>query len=233
MTDEQATVAGGGLDAIAQRIRRELAAKSAARDQALADSRELVRDCSLAIRAVHRGEAELAESFLTAAGDLAAKMALDLTPHPDLYAAGYVQDGLKEYAEATAVYALVKSLPLPEPESIQVPYAAYLNGLAEAIGELRRYILDALRRGDFSRCEQMLQAMDDIYTVLVTMDFPDALTSNLRRSTDVARGITEKTRGDLTYALRQRDLEESLHAFELRLEGVDGARQAPDTLELE
>ena len=77
-------------------------------------------------------------------------------------------------------------------------------------GELRRFILDSLRRDDFSRCEQLLDVMDEIYTILVTMDFPDAVTRGLRRNTDMVRGVLERTRGDLTVALRQRRLEEKL-----------------------
>ena len=93
------------------------------------------------------------------------------------------------------------------PESCRWALRPYLGGLADTVGELRRYILDRLRRDDFTRCEQTLEAMDEIYTILVTMDFPDAVTRGLRRSTDMVRGILERTRGDLTVALRQQRLE--------------------------
>jgi translin len=210
------------LDAIAARIRSELTVKSAARDKALGESRELIRHCSLAIRAIHRGEFAAAEPLLAAAWTLVLALQSDLATHPDLYSAGYVQDALKEYAEARSVLALVLGQPVPDPEAIRVPFPAYLNGLAEAVGELRRYVLDSLRRGDDSRLEGILRCMDEIYTVLVSMDYPDALTANLRRTTDVTRGIIEKTRGDLTYAQQQRSLERSLHAFELRVLGQVG-----------
>jgi translin len=207
------------LDAIAARIRSELTVKSAARDKALGESRELTRHCSLAIRAIHRAEFAAAEPFLAAAWSLVLTLQRDLAPHPDLYSAGYVQDALKEYAEARCVLALVLGQPVPDPVAIRVPSPAYLNGLAEAVGELRRYVLDSLRRGDDSRLEGILRNMDEIFTVLVSMDYPDALTANLRRTTDVTRGIIEKTRGDLTYAQQQRSLERSLHSFELRVLG--------------
>lgn len=210
------------LDGIAARIRAELAVKNAARDKALGESRELIRHCSLAIRAIHRAEYAASEPLLAAAWNLVQTLQSDLAPHPDLYSAGYVQDALKEYAEARSVLALVLGQPVPDPEEIHVPSPAYLNGLAEAVGELRRYVLDSLRRGDDSRLESILRSMDEIYTVLVSMDYPDALTANLRRTTDVTRGIIEKTRGDLTYAQQQRSLERSLHAFELRIIGCCG-----------
>ena len=226
MTDAQATppeaareMSGSipNLDAIAARIRSELTVKSVARDKALGESRELTRHCSLAIRAIHRAEFASAEPLLAAAWNLVRTLQSDLNAHPDLYSAGYVQDALKEYAEARSLLALVLGQPVPDPEAIRVPSPAYLNGLAEAVGELRRYVLDSLRRGDDSRLEGILRSMDEIYTVLVSMDYPDALTANLRRTTDVTRGIIEKTRGDLTYAQQQRSLERSLRAFELRV----------------
>ncbi len=204
------------LDAIADKIRQDFTIRNAARDRALTASRELVRLCSLSIRAVHRAEFGQATALLAQASALAEEMARALEGMPDIYYAGYVQDALKEVAEAKAFYALVAGQPLPDPDDIHVGYASYLNALGEAVGELRRYILDALRQGKSERCEEILQHMDDIYSVLVTMDFPDAITGNLRRTTDVTRSIMEKTRGDLTFALRQDNLERAL----ARLEGA-------------
>ncbi|MFC1861645.1 hypothetical protein ACFLYL_05195 [Chloroflexota bacterium] len=99
---------------------------------------------------------------------------------------------------------------------LEIESAAYLNGLGEAVGELRRYLLDSMRHGDLSRGEELLFAMDDIYSVLVTMDFPDAITGGLRRTTDNVRGILEKTRGDLTLAFQQKNLENQLIDFQQR-----------------
>ena len=126
------------------------------------------------------------------------------------FACRFVHDAQKEFAEASTTLALVTGKPLPEPETIGVSYAAYLNGLGEAVGELRRYLLDSLRRNDLSRCEELLAIMDDVYSVLITMDFPDGITYGLRRTSDAVRGILEKTRGDLTLVLRQKELEEKL-----------------------
>jgi translin len=209
------------LDAIAERIRQDFTATNAARDRALTASRELVRLCSLSIRAVHRAEFAETEKLLVQAETLVSELTDLLKGLPDIYQAGYVQDALKEFAEAKSVYALVSGRPLPDPDEIRVGYAPYLNGLCEAVGELRRYILDALRQGRTDRCEEILQHMDDIYSVMVTMDFPDAITGNLRRTTDVTRGIMEKTRGDLTTALRQDNLEKALAAFEARIGAAD------------
>jgi translin len=207
------------LEAIEAWARLQLEQRNAARERALSDSRELIRHCANSIRAVHRGELERATELREAARRLSEKLTADLAEFQDLYFTGYVQDAQKEYAEACATYALVAREALPTPDQIGVAVAPFLNGLAESVGELRRYILDQLRRGSTERAEEILARMDEIYALLVTMDYPDALTGGLRRTTDVTRGILEKTRGDLTFALRQRDLEQALARFEQRARG--------------
>jgi translin len=207
------------LDAISEKIRKNFVTKNTARDTALGSSRELIRHCSLAIRATHRAEYADAAQLLARTRDVAAQMKATVAAYPDLYFTGYVQDALKELAEAHIVHALVTDAPLPDPDALGVDYAAYLNGLGEAAGELRRYTLDIIRHGDSARCEKMLGAMDDIYSLLVTMDFPDALTGGLRRTTDMVRGVLERTRGDLTVAVRQEKLEQTLREFEGKFGG--------------
>ena len=209
------------LEAIIEQAQVYLEAKNVARDQALARSRQLIRHCALAIRAVHRGEREQATELLSTAGEAARHMVGDLADHPDLYHAGYTQDALKEFVEASVTEALITGRPLPMPEELDVLPATYLNGLAEAMGELRRYILDVLRRGQVGRCEEMLQVMQDVYSVLVTIDYPDALTGGLRRTTDMVRGVLERTRGDLTVAARQEAMQHALHQFEERMLSCD------------
>ena len=205
------------IEEIADRIRRSLDARTAARDGALAQTRRLVRHCANAIRAVHRNEQPLAQENLDQARELVKSLQASLTGYPDLYFAGYTQDALKEYAEANIVYALLLNDHLPEPEDLGLEYATYLQGLAEAVGELRRRCLDLLRQGHSSDAERLLNYMDDIYAILITMDYPDAITGGLRRLTDMVRGVTERTRGDLTISLRQEQLERSLRRVEEQL----------------
>jgi translin len=199
------------------RIRDAFEAKNAARDRALARSRELIRFCSLSIRATHRHEFPEAGALLVQARALAAAMTSDLAAYPDLYHAGYTEDALKEVAEAHIVFALVQHGALPNPEALGIPHAAYLGGLAEAAGELRRFILDLDRQERLDEAEALFVYMDDIYTELVTIDFPDAITGGLRRQTDMVRGVVERTRGDLTAARRQRKLEQALRDFERQI----------------
>jgi translin len=205
------------LDLIAEKIRKNFETKNAARDGALAASRELIRHCALSIRATHRAEYAEAVQLLGRTREIAAEMKARVAAYPDLYFTGYVQDALKELAEAHIVHALVTDQKIPDPDELGVDYAAYLNGLGEAAGELRRYVLDLVRHGWSDRCEKILGAMEDIYSLLITMDFPDALTGGLRRTTDMVRGVLERTRGDLTIAARQEKLEARLKEFEGKL----------------
>jgi len=202
------------LAQIIEDIRGEFTAKNQVRDATLNRSRELIRCCALSIRAIHRHEWPEAEQMLATARQAAAVMTADLTSYADLYDAGYTQDALKELVEAHTLFAFVRGGDLPGPAELGVPSAAYLNGLAEAASELRRFTLDLIRLGRSSEGEPYLARMDDVYSHLVTMDFPDALTGGLRRTTDVLRGVLERTRGDLTVAVRQEELETALLAFE-------------------
>jgi len=205
------------LEAIAREIRAALDAKNAARDTALVRCRELTRLCALSIRAVHREDYEEGGRLLEEARKAAFILQTDLAPFPELLYAGYTQDALKEWVEAAVVYAIVTARPLPGPRELHVSEAAYLNGLAEAATELRRRILDLIRTDRFGEAERLLQAMDEIYEVLITMDYPDALTGNLRRATDVVRGTLERTRGELTLSLREHRLQQALQRMEARM----------------
>jgi translin len=205
------------LNAIVEDVRAHLDAKHAAREQALALCRDALRHSANAIRAVHRADFPAAEDLLAQAKGMLEQAAKALADHPDIFYAGFVHNAQKEFAEGRLTLALVSGRPLPSPAELGVDHPAYLNGLGEAVGELRRYLLDSLRGGDIGRCETVLAAMDDIYAVLVTMDYPEAITAGLRRTTDAVRGILERTRGDLTIALVQRNLERRLEKFEGRL----------------
>lgn len=206
------------LEKIGEQIRQHLEEKNTVRDRALQRSRTLIRHCSVAIRAIHRGERTLAKEHLEKAGELHETLRDELAPYPDLYHAGYTMSALKEYAEANIVYALLGGESLPDPDTLGVEYAAFLGGLGEAVGEMRRRVLDILRHDSVEEAERLLSAMEDIYGLLVTMDFPDSLTGNLRRITDMVRGVTERTRGDLTTSLQQHALKKALEAVEKKLD---------------
>ena len=198
------------LQSLGRAAQEHLAAKHAARERALPKSRSAIRLCANAIRAVHRDELDNSTQLLEQAGKLLAEMAADLHDHLDIFHAGFVADAQKEYTEAALTSALIRREALPSPADLGVEWAPYLNGMGEAIGELRRYILDRMRLGKLEGCEALLADMDEIFAILITLDYPDAITGNLRRTTDSARGILEKTRGDFTLGTTQARLVQAL-----------------------
>lgn len=211
------------LSATIERIRTALEQKNAARDAAYNRSRQLTRFCANAIRAAHRADWGQAHFLLTEAHRAAKELVENLANYPDLYYAGYTQDALKEWVEAECTCALIADQPLPTPEELEVEQATYLNGLAEAASEMRRHVLDLMREDELDRAEEILLTMDGIYSVLVTVDFPDAITGGLRRRMDSLRGVLERTRGDLTIGMRQDRLRRALQEFEKKV-NPDGQR---------
>lgn len=211
------------LDEISEDLRRRFDDLMQARERALPASRRAIRSCANAIRAIHRSEFDVAERLMSEARSAIDEGLAAVEAHPEIRYAGYLQDAQKEYAEARITEAVVTGTgALPTPEELGVEDAPYLNGMAEAIGEARRYILDLLRHGRVAEGEAALNAMDDMYYVLVSMDYPDAITQNLRRSTDVARSLIEKTRGDLSVARVSQDLHDALERHAKDVLGDDG-----------
>jgi len=198
------------LGDIAEQVRQILSVRDGAREKILPLCRDVIRHCSQAIRAVHRQEFDDAEKLLRKAHSLLREAEGVVISNNELSNAGFIRDAQKELAEGRITLALVTGKPLPGPAELAVDAAAYLNGLGEAVGEIRRYLLDGMRRGDLTRGEELLSSMDDIYSVLVTMDFPDAITGGLRRTTDMVRGVLERTRSDLTLVMRQKELENKI-----------------------
>jgi len=198
------------LENIAEGIRRDFTELDAAREKALPCCREVIRNCSQAIRAVHRQEFDQAAELLKTVRSLLNEAEGTVADYDELNYTGFFRDAQKEYAEGSTLLSVVNGKPIPSPEELGIDNAAYLNGLGEAAGELRRYLLDSMRQGDVSRGEELLLVMDDIYSVLITIDFPDAITGGLRRTTDMVRGVLERTRSDLTLIVRQKDLENRL-----------------------
>ena len=205
---------------IVEELREEFTTINALRDETLQRSRMLVRSCAHAIRAIHRHEWEEADTLLAQARAEAVEMVAPLENFPTLYYTGYTQDALKELVEAHLVYAVVQGSPIPTPKELAVPAPAYLKGMSEAGTEMRRFVLDLMRRGKIKDAEPYLDFMDDVYSLLTTVDFPDAVTMGLRRQTDVLRSVLERTRGDLTMGIRQDQMQAALQKFEVHLANV-------------
>jgi len=204
----------GNLEEILETIRTHLEDKDAARELALVGSRKVIRLCAEATREMHREEWPQAEKQLGDSRQVLSEIEARLQQHQDVLHTGFVQDAQKEYAEARLALAVIRGQPIPGPAELGVPEAPYLNGMAEAIGEIRRRIIDLLRDGKVDNCVGLLETMSDFYAAIVTFDYPDAVLMGLRRRTDIARSLIEKTRHDLTTAIRQEKLEASLRRLE-------------------
>lgn len=214
------------LQTVVDAVREELTTISSLRDRTLAQSRALTRSCAQSIRAIHRHEWVEAEAMLAQARSDAAAMVQPLGATPTVYHAGYTQDALKELVEAHAVYAVVRGHALPTPSEMYVTGATWLRGLSEAATESRRFVLDLMRRGHVQEVEPLLEFMEEVYSHLVAVDFPDAVTDGLRRYTDVLRNVLERTRGDVTLAVRQDQMRAALQSFEGRLDASLGTSLA-------
>lgn len=212
------------LEEIVATIDRRLESKYEVREEMLVLSRKIIQHASRAIRAIHRGEFDRAREILADAEEFVIRMKEQAQSYPDLLYAGYSQDAQKEYAEAHLTVAFILDDELPLPEELGVDDAPYLNALAEAGTEMRRTVLDLIRHtDDLDTVDRLLEGMEDVYSQLQTVDYPSAITNNLRRSNDILRSVLERTRGDVTTTVRQQELQAALRDFEARLATiVDG-----------
>lgn len=200
------------LDALEAEVRNELDEKFAARELALQNCRKIIQAASKAIRALHRGDVETADRLLASGRALIEEAEAPLADHQDIYHAGFFYDAVKEYAEAELTKALVLEKPLPLPSELGLHAVPYLKGLGEAVGEMRRRLLDKLRTGELSDAETTFRRMETIHELLAALDYPDGMTSQLRRTTDVARSLIERSRADLTTTIVQERLRRQLEA---------------------
>ena len=205
------------FEQLTDNVHQDFEARHQVREDALKQTRRLTRLAANAIRAIHRDERENAEENMVEAGKIVSGLLKSLGDFPEFYFSGYTQDALKEYIEARLTINLLEDIPLPSPEELKMEYSTYLKGMAETIGEMRRRCLDILRQGYSDEAERLLDLMDEIYAILVTIDYPDAITHGLRRQTDLVRGIIERTRADLTMSLREQHMQQALRDFEDRI----------------
>jgi translin len=206
------------LEEISARIRENFEAKDSIREEGLKISREVVRECRTASFALHGQDFEKADKSIKTAGQALEKLEALFEGHADIYHAGFVEHAQQEYSEVSVLSNLLKEEEkIPSPEELRVEYAAYLNGLGDVVGELRRHVLDLIREESFEKAEVFLGIMENIHEVLMGFDYPDAITGGLRRKTDVSRSLIEKTRGDVVNAIGQKKLETAMRNLEYRL----------------
>jgi translin len=195
---------------LSDEVRSVLDTRFAARERAITESRKVIRAAANAIRALHRSEWDEAEALITQSGEILAGIGDSLAESPELRMHAVVFDAEKEYAEARITQAVFTGAEIPSFRSVGVDAVAYLHGLGEAVGEMRRRMLDLLRGDQLETAERVLEEMDRIVDLLAQMDYPDGMTSGLRRTTDVARSLVERSRSDLTVTVVQDRLRRDL-----------------------
>ncbi|MEZ5334196.1 MAG: haloacid dehalogenase [Methanolobus sp.] len=198
------------INSISCMIKDNFEEKDKARESALAISRDVVRNCRTAMYKIHNRNFNAALLSIEKAKEMLDQIDAGLLNHPDIYYSGFLEHAQQEYVECVVIYNILSTnteTKLPDPEELKVSDVAYLNGLGDVSGELRRHILDLIRKDNPDEGETYLQLMEEIYNCLMMFDYPDSMTHGLRRKTDVTRSIIEKTRGDLTNAIRQQKLE--------------------------
>ena len=200
------------LESISKAMLEEMEDKDRAREEAFRQSRKVIRLCSSSIRSVHRGNLESALRLMQEAGEDLDGIREALTEHQDIRYAGFVDAAEQEYAEARNVYSVIAAHMILKPEEVGVEGINYLCGLGDLSGELRRHILDLIRTGRAVEGERFLEMMEEIYSLLMLFDYPDAVTRGLRRKSDLARSMLERTRGDLTNALELAEVQKLLRA---------------------
>jgi len=205
------------FEELSETVRQDFERRHQVREKALRLARELTTRSAHAIRAIHRGEVEEAEANMQEARSIVDELKKSVEQDAEIYYSGYTQDAIKEFVEARLTINMIQNKPLALPAELGVECAPYLNGLAESTGELRRRCLDILRQGYSDDAERLLNLMDEIYSLLVTVDYPDAITHGLRRQTDLVRSIVERTRADITTSLGEQRLQQSLKEFEKRI----------------
>lgn len=195
---------------ICEGIRSRFDAMDEARERSLDASRKITRFSGDAIKAIHRGEWERADAMMVETGKLIREVNDILKDFPEIYYAGFVGNAQTEYAEVSILYAILHDRDIPDPVDLGIDPAAYLSGMGDATGELRRHILDLIRLDRAEDGEKYLNIMDEFFTEMTSFDYPDAITRGLRKKADTARSLIERTRGDLTNALQAKKLMKSM-----------------------
>ncbi|MFW9966245.1 MAG: haloacid dehalogenase [Candidatus Thorarchaeota archaeon] len=207
------------LSEILKPMRTEIETDDGVREKVLPLSRSAVRKCSESIKETHRGNYDSADKLLSEAHETAEKAEREMKGSEFMSHSKSLAVAYQELAEAANLLSLLRNSTFTPPEKYGIPTRAYLTGLADTVGELRRAVLDKLRDEKVESAVSLLGFMEEILDELHTFDFPNALVPELRRKCDVARSIIERTRGDITSAIQQAKLVEELRGFEDRLRG--------------
>ena len=211
------------LDGIIEKIDHHIGEKEKIREDALKYSRDIIIGCRKAIQQLHRNQIEEAENYINQASAKLAQLYDFTKPHPDIFHAGFVENAAQEFVEVSCLYNIMKGEDLPDPDKIQTTYSAYLLGLCDVVGELRRGALDFMLDGNATKANEYLHHMDRIYDAIMSFDYPSALVP-IKKKQDIARSLIEKTRGDLVVARCEKRIQDKTHEFHGLLDKANGEK---------
>lgn len=193
----------------AERVLKE---KDKLREEAFRDSREIQRAASGVLRAgLPKGKAALVHAHEQLALASAHSKALErrLVEHPELYESGMLETPLQELAEAYVLLAYAEGESIPTFDEINVTPSAFLLGVADAIGEFRRQLVDSIRHGAIREAERYLDAMEEAFDAVAGISLPDAIVP-IRKKVDGARSLLERSRGEIALAVRMHEHEKAI-----------------------
>jgi translin len=222
--EEHSLPAMKNLEDIVERIDQYISEKDKIREEALKSSRDIIICCRKAIQRLHQDQLPEAETFIQQASAKLVQLYDFTKPYPDLFHAGFVENAAQELVEAHCLYNIMKGEDLPDPDKIQTTYSAYLLGLCDVVGELRRGALDFMLEGNAAKANEYLHHMDRIYDAIMSFDYPSALVP-IKKKQDMVRSLIEKTRGELVVANCERRIHEKTHEFHGLLDRVNGEKK--------
>jgi translin len=208
------------LDDIIEKIDHHIGEKEKIREDALKTSRDIIICCRKGIQQLHRNQMDAAENFIKQASEKLGQLYDDTKDHPDIFHAGFVENAAQEFVEIQCLYNIMKGENLPDPDTIQTTYSAYLLGLCDVVGELRRGALDFMLEGNTAKANEYLGYMDRIYDAIMSFDYPSALVP-IKKKQDMIRGLIEKTRGELVVSNCERRIQNKTNEFHGILDQVN------------
>jgi translin len=224
-TNKNSNHAMKNLDGIIEKIETHIGEKEKIREDALKASRDIIIFCRKGIQQLHRNQMTEAESYMKQASERLAQLYEVTTGHADVFHTGFVENAAQEFVEIQCLYNIMKGLDLPDPDVIQTTYSAYLLGLCDVVGELRRGALDFMLAGNTAKANEYLEYMDQIYDAIMSFDYPSALVP-IKKKQDMVRSLIEKTRGELVVSSCEQRIHDKTHEFHGLLDQVNEEKTA-------
>lgn len=187
---------------LSEKIERRLVSLNEIRDDLMRLSRDVLKYSGRSIESFHRKQIDQTEQNLEKAENNLIELTKILETEPSFYQLGLVNVALQEYTEAKLLLDIVEKGKFSTVEELKVTEQTYLLGIADLIGELRRYTLEKLLEGEIVKAKSVYNIMKEIYGTFMQIDYGKNLVSDFRRKKDIARVLIERTLSDLLGAIQ-------------------------------